>query len=146
MQEILMPIGTAYWLKNNTKLTDRQISQFCNLSIMFVNSLSNKKMVEFCPLGISITLEEIKRCEKDPSSKLTPMKISTPKIKGIPIKKKAGIVKWFIENGLKETKKLILELKTTQSFFDRVASDKTIDLIHPSIVGFTEKDIKKFLQ
>ena len=71
----LMPKATALWLIENTALTFDQISEFCKLHILEVESIANgeydAKMSGFDPITSSqLTLEEIRRCENDPSASL----------------------------------------------------------------------------
>jgi len=71
----LMPKATAIWLIENTSLTFIQISEFCGLHILEVESLANGEldttMAGFDPIVSSqLTVEEIKRCEANPDSKL----------------------------------------------------------------------------
>ncbi|MDR1034549.1 MAG: DUF1013 domain-containing protein [Holosporales bacterium] len=71
----LMPKATAIWLLENTSLTFTQISEFCGLHILEIESLANgsmdSRMRGFDPISSSqLTLDEIHRCEMDPNSKL----------------------------------------------------------------------------
>ena len=71
----LMPKATAIWLIENTALTFSQIADFCGIHILEVESLANgdmdSQMAGFDPIVSSqLTIEEIKRCEADPSAKL----------------------------------------------------------------------------
>ena len=70
-----MPRATAIWLIDNTSLTFEQISEFCGLHILEIESLANNEfgtnLVGFSPiLSSQLTNEEIKRCEADPNAKL----------------------------------------------------------------------------
>jgi hypothetical protein len=71
----LMPKATAIWLVENTALTFQQIADFCGLHFLEIESIANgdfdSKMSGLDPIVSSqLTLEEINRCEKDPSTKL----------------------------------------------------------------------------
>ncbi len=71
----LMPKVTAIWLIENTALTFSQIAEFCGLHILEVQSLADgdmdAQMVGFDPVAASqLTVDEIKRCEANPSAKL----------------------------------------------------------------------------
>ncbi|MDR0942722.1 MAG: DUF1013 domain-containing protein [Holosporales bacterium] len=71
----LMPKATAIWLIENTSLTFEQIADFCGLHVLEVESLADgdmdSKMKGFDPIISSqLTLDEIKRCEKDAGLKL----------------------------------------------------------------------------
>ncbi|MDR0744658.1 MAG: DUF1013 domain-containing protein [Holosporales bacterium] len=76
----LMPKATAIWLIENTSLTFKQISEFCGLHILEIESLANgdmdSKMLGFDPvISSQLTTNEIKRCEDDSTAKLTLNKI-----------------------------------------------------------------------
>ena len=68
MAKILMPKATAIWLLDNTSLTFNQISDFCELHILEIESMANGEAVGKMP-GINpinskiLTSEEIKKCE-----------------------------------------------------------------------------------
>ena len=72
MNSPLMPKSTAVWLIDNTSLTFEQISKFCNLHVLEVQGIADGEVA----VGIQgkspiiageLTLEEIKKCEKDNS-------------------------------------------------------------------------------
>ena len=71
----LMPKATAVWLVENTTLTFRQISVFCELHELEVQAIADGD-VAYNIVGISpitsgqLALEEIKRCEADPRTNL----------------------------------------------------------------------------
>jgi len=72
----LMPKATAVWLIENTALNFDQISDFCGFHSLEIQALadneSSMSMVGFDPIASSqLTLEEIKRCELDPSARLS---------------------------------------------------------------------------
>ena len=72
----LMPRATAIWLIDNTTLTFEQIANFCGLHIFEVESLANgdmdAQMSGFDPIASAqLTLDEIRRCEKDQNAALT---------------------------------------------------------------------------
>ncbi|MCX7338787.1 MAG: DUF1013 domain-containing protein [Alphaproteobacteria bacterium] len=71
----LMPKATAVWLIENTSLTFGQIADFCGLHILEIQAIANEesagRLVGLDPVASSqLTLEEIKRCEQDPSADL----------------------------------------------------------------------------
>ena len=71
----LMPLATAVWLVDNTALSFSQISQFCQLHELEVQSIADGedayKMQGLNPIASSqLTMDEIKRCENDPSTSL----------------------------------------------------------------------------
>jgi len=66
----LMPKATAAWLIENTALTFEQISKFCGIHILEIQSLADNensvRIVGFDPIASSqLTLDEIHRCEKN---------------------------------------------------------------------------------
>lgn len=75
MTHPLMPKATAVWLIENTALTFQQISEFCGLHPLEVQSLADEdygiKIKGNNPIISSqLTHEEIQRCEADPQAKL----------------------------------------------------------------------------
>jgi hypothetical protein len=72
----LMPLATAVWLVDNTSLSFMQISKFCQLHELEVQSIADGeeayKMKGLNPIASGqLTKDEIKRCEEDPGSELT---------------------------------------------------------------------------
>ena len=71
----LMPLATAVWLVDNTALSFPQISQFCQLHELEVQSIADGedayKMQGLNPIASGqLTMDEIKRCESDPLAEL----------------------------------------------------------------------------
>jgi hypothetical protein len=71
----LMPKATALWLVENTSLTFEQISAFCGLHILEVQAIADgevgQNLIPFDPIiNNQLTLEEIHRCEQDPTAHL----------------------------------------------------------------------------
>ena len=88
MAKILMPKATAVWLLENTSLTFSQISNFCELHILEIESMANGevvgKMQGINPINNKIlTADEIKKCEKNSKLKLKLNKSELPKPKKI---------------------------------------------------------------
>ena len=78
----LMPKATAVWLVDNTKLTFRQIGDFCGLHELEVQGIADgevaQNIVGLDPVGGGqLSREEIVRCEGDPAARL---KLTTPVI------------------------------------------------------------------
>ena len=75
MAKILMPKATAVWLLENTTLTFKQISDFCELHILEIQGIADGEIGAKMP-GINpitskmLTDEEIKKCEKNTKLKL----------------------------------------------------------------------------
>ena len=83
MNNPLMPKSTAVWLIDNTGLTFEQIAKFCNLHVLEVQGIADGEVA----VGIQgknpivsgeLTLEEIKKCEKDTSLELKIIKNKIP--------------------------------------------------------------------
>ena len=71
----LMPLATAVWLVDNTALSFPQISQFCHLHELEVQSIADGedayRMQGLNPIASGqLTMDEIKRCEVDHSQEL----------------------------------------------------------------------------
>ena len=84
MSQVLMPKATAVWLIENTALTFDQISEFCGLHPLEVQSIADGEaaigMVGYDPItNGQLTKEEIERCGADPSAKLALAEINVPR-------------------------------------------------------------------
>ena len=71
----LMPLATAVWLVDNTALSFSQISQFCQLHELEVQSIADGedayRMQGLNPIASGqLTMDEIKRCEEDHAQEL----------------------------------------------------------------------------
>ena len=165
MAKILMPKATAIWLLENTSLTFKQISDFCQLHILEVQSMANGEVVGKMP-GINpitnkiLTLDEIKKCEKSPKKKLSANKSDLPKPKKIskgtkytPIAKRQerpSAIKWLLKEFPNITDNEIRKLiRTTKNTIESIR-DKThwnynnISTKDPLKLGFcNEKDFFK---
>jgi hypothetical protein len=76
MSDLLMPKATAVWLIDNTALTFAQIADFCGLHDLEVQAIADGDVGAgiqgYNPiLNKQLTEDEIKRCEADPSSRLS---------------------------------------------------------------------------
>lgn len=111
MTQPLMPKATAIWLVENTCLTFEQIAAFCNLHLLEIEAIADDDtggMLGFDPIASSqLTLDEIGRCEANPSAKLR-MKpavdveqlINTHKARYTPLarrKNKPSAILWLIK-------------------------------------------------
>ena len=73
----LMPKATAVWLVDNTTLTFRQISKFCEIHELEIQAIADGD-IAYNIVGLSpinngqLTWEEIHRCEADKSADLVP--------------------------------------------------------------------------
>jgi hypothetical protein len=80
----LMPKATAVWLVENTSLSFDQIGEFCGLHPLEVQAIADGEvaiqMQGLDPVANGqITLEEIERCQKDPSTRLRLAQKAIPK-------------------------------------------------------------------
>ena len=109
----LMPKATAVWLVENTSLTFDQIGEFCGLHALEVQAIADGEvavqMQGLDPIASGqLTLEEIERCQKDPSSrlKLSAEAVPVPVVKHrgpryTPIAKrqdKPDAIAWLLKN------------------------------------------------
>ena len=74
-RSVTMPKATASWLLANTKLTFKQIADFCGIHTIEVRSIADGIMLKNVKpknpiLSGEITLEQISECEKDSSKTL----------------------------------------------------------------------------
>ena len=113
MAQPLMPKATAVWLVENTTLTFEQIADFCGLHILEVQAIADGEVAPgmhgLDPVAAGqVSLEEIARCQEDPSSRMA-MTESTlprpaPRPKGArytPVAKrqdKPDAIDWLIKN------------------------------------------------
>lgn len=73
----LMPKATAVWLVENTTLTFRQISRFCEIHELEIQAIADGD-VAYNIMGLNpvnngqLSWDEIHRCEADPSENLVP--------------------------------------------------------------------------
>ena len=84
----LMPKATAVWLVENTSLSFDQIGDFCGLHPLEVQAIADGEvavqMQGLDPIvNGQLTLEEIERCQKDPTArlKISPDAMPVPMVK-----------------------------------------------------------------
>ena len=128
----LMRKATAVWLVENTSLTFMQIANFCGLHELEVSGIADGEVANgirgMDPITSNqLTLEEIKRCELNPSSKLelivNPATIGETKRRGpryTPLSKRqdkpaaiAWLVKYYPEIADSQIIKLVGTTKPT---------------------------------
>ena len=165
MAKILMPKATAVWLLDNTSLTFQQISDFCELHILEIESIANGEVVTKLP-GINpinnkvLTDDEIKKCEKNSRLKLKINKSELPKPKKMakgakytPIAKRQerpSAIKWLLKEFPSITDNEICRLiRTTKNTVDSIRNKshwnyENIIAKDPLKLGFcNEKDLNK---
>lgn len=113
MAQPLMPKATAVWLLDNTKLTFRQIAEFCGLHPLEIQAIADGEaaigMIGFNPItNGQLTMEEIARCEVNPEANLELRLVEIPKISSrkkssryTPVKKrgdKPDAIAWILKN------------------------------------------------
>jgi hypothetical protein len=81
-----MPKATAVWLIEKTALTFTQIAELCDMHPLEVQAIADGEVAQgivgYDPVGNGqLTIEEIRRCEADPSArlKMLPTSLPTPK-------------------------------------------------------------------
>ena len=112
MSELLMPKPTAGWLVENTTLTFEQIAVFCGLHDLEIQGIADGEVA----IGIrgidpttndQLTRDEISRCEKDRTLRLTLKKSNTQlprrsrKARYTPVSKRQdrpNAIEWLIKN------------------------------------------------
>lgn len=145
---ILKPKGTAAWLVFNTKLTDKQISSYCQISIRDIKDIRNKHIQIFPNNPIyndQITVDEIQKCEND--SNLIPTmpestknliesikkKKQSPYISQIYRGEKKSLIAWILFYYPNVSHKVIKRLlKTTSKQIDIIKNNPQ-DFINQSI-------------
>ena len=160
-----MPKATAVWLLENTSLTFGQISDFCELHILEIESIANGDVMDKMP-GINpinnkiLTTDEIKKCEKNSKLKLKINKSKLPKPKKIakgakytPIAKRQerpSAIKWLLKEFPAITDNEICRLiRTTKNTVDSIRNKshwnyENIITKDPVKLGFcNEKDLNK---
>ena len=113
MARPLMPKATAVWLVENTALSFVQIAEFCGLHELEVQAIADDEvavgMQGLDPVQAGeLTLEELKRCEADPTASLKAAKPTLPqpkaKTKGArytPVAKRQDrpdAIAWLVKN------------------------------------------------
>ena len=165
MAKILMPKATAVWLLENSSLTFNQISNFCELHILEIESMANGEVVGKMP-GINpinnkvLTIDEIKKCEKNSKLRLKLNKSKLPKPKKMakgakytPISKRQerpSAIKWLLKEFPSITDNEICRLiRTTKNTVDSIRNKshwnyENIVAKDPLRLGFCgEKDLNK---
>ena len=160
-----MPKATAVWLLENTSLTFNQISDFCELHILEIESMANGEVVGKMP-GINpinnkvLTSDEIKKCEKNSKLRLKLNKSKLPKPKKMakgakytPISKRQerpSAIKWLLKEFPSITDNEICRLiRTTKNTVDSIRNKshwnyENIVAKDPLRLGFCgEKDLNK---
>ena len=146
-----MPKATAVWLLDNTALTFKQISDFCELHILEVEGIADGAVVGKMPgtnpiTNKILTQEEIDKCEKNSKLKLSIQKSSLPKPRKIskgakytPISKRherPSAIIWLIKKFPDITNQEICKLLRTTKHTVESIRNKT----HWNIENFSPKD------
>lgn len=161
----LMPKATAVWLVENTTLTFRQISDFCEIHELEIQAIADGDVASNI-MGLSpidnnqLTWEEIHRCEADASANLVANPLErNVKEKNAKAKKilspsqrndKPAAVAWVIKNYPMLADSQICKLiGTTKPTIEAIRNgthreSATLRPKNPVIIGLTtEKDLDK---
>lgn len=89
MSHPLMPKATAVWLVENTALTFEQIGDFCGLHSLEIQAIADDEvaigMQGLDPVANGeVTLDEIERCQKNSTLRLSPAKTQIPEVRARP--------------------------------------------------------------
>ena len=159
----LMPKATAVWLVENTALTFRQISRFCEIHELEIQAIADgdiaSNIVGLSPINNGqLSWEEIHRCEADASADLIPnileknvqernakaKKLLSPNQRN----DKPAAISWILKNCPEIIDSQICKLiGTTKPTINKVRAGEygTADVLvpkNPVAVGFcTEKDL-----
>lgn len=163
----LMPRATAVWLVENTTLTFRQISDFCEIHELEIQAIADGDVASNI-MGLSpvdnnqLTWEEIRRCEADAAANLVanPMERNV-KAKNLKAKKilspsqrsdKPSAIAWVIKNYPQLADSQICKLiGTTKPTIEAIRNGTHRDMMNirpknPVTIGLTtEKDLDKAL-
>ena len=108
-----MPKATAVWLIDNTMLTFEQIAVFCGLHDLEIQALADGEvapgMQGLDPISRGeVAMEEIERCQKDPSAKIEMARVILPERKArkkgaryTPVSKRGdrpNAIAWLLKN------------------------------------------------
>ncbi|HUK58899.1 MAG TPA: cell cycle transcriptional regulator TrcR [Stellaceae bacterium] len=140
MAQPLMPKATAVWLVENTSLSFDQIGEFCGLHSLEVQAIADGEvalqMQGLDPIANGqLSLEEIERCQADPTARLQLAKEAVPvsivKHRGpryTPIAKrqdKPNAIAWIVKNHPELTDGQISKLVGTTKPTIRAVRDRT---------------------
>lgn len=161
----LMPRATAVWLVENTTLTFRQISDFCEIHELEIQAIADgdvaSNIIGLSPIDNNqLTWEEIHRCEADASANLVANPLErNVKEKNAKAKKilspsqrndKPAAIAWVIKNYPMLADSQICKLiGTTKPTIDAIRNgthreSATLRPKNPVIIGLTtEKDLDK---
>lgn len=163
----LMPRATAVWLVENTTLTFRQISDFCEIHELEIQAIADGDVASNI-MGLSpvdnnqLTWDEIRRCEADAAANLVanPMERNV-KAKNLKAKKilspsqrsdKPSAIAWVLKNYPQLADSQICKLiGTTKPTIEAIRNGTHRDMMNirpknPVTIGLTtEKDLDKAL-
>ncbi|MFN9109614.1 MAG: cell cycle transcriptional regulator TrcR [Bacteroidota bacterium] len=136
--KLIMPKATALWLKNNTSLSFSQISEFCGIDFLLLDSLTKDTLKSNNPIKSGeLTEEEIKKGEKNPEYRLKnhlnlkslmPPKSRRKYISTAFKKQKNLIIGWFVKKlgfviNEEKMKKISKALSTNINFIIKIIKD-----------------------
>ncbi len=135
--KVLMPKGTALWLKKNTKLAPRQIMNFCSINMLIFSALNIQTLAPVDPIVTGqLSKEEIIRCEKDTmlnlkcSLNLHKLKLRTRSkyISKYHKLKRISVIAWFLKKSDNFNRKKVTQLLCTNSgYLNRIIEKIAIE-------------------
>ncbi|MFT4718038.1 MAG: hypothetical protein ACI9IL_000362 [Rickettsiales bacterium] len=164
----LMPKATSIWLIDNTSLTFKQISEFCDMHILEIQAIADgniaSNILPQSPISSGqLTKEIITNCEENPDLKITinekaiiEIKIKGKKTRYIPIARRGDkpdaimyIIKNYPDIDKNKVKKLI---GTTSNMIDSITNKtywnyKELKPRDPVLLGLcSQSDFNKLLE
>lgn len=163
MNRPLMPKATAVWLVENTTLTFEQIADFCGMHTLEIQAIADGDIASHI-MGLNpvtnnqLTKEDIEKCEKDATARLTlvenPAMVQTKKKAGKKYQSMAdknarlAAVAWLVQNHPELTDMQITKLlHTTKTVVNSVRNNtnKNMEDIQPespALLGLcSQKDL-----
>ena len=155
----LMPVETAIWLIENTALSFDQISEFCGLHSLEVQTLADKEdsyRKGSSPINTNeLTKEEIARCEADSDGKLQMEKSTLPqpalRSKGpryTPVSKrgdKPNAIAWLLKHHPELSDGQIIKLiGTTKNTIEKIRTKTHADMVNIKAASPIDLGLCKF--
>lgn len=149
--KVLMPKGTALWLKDNTKLKAQQIIEFCSIDMLVFSSLTSEKLEPVSPIITGqLTEKEISDCEKDENRSLKgglnlsklKLKIKSKYLSKYHKLKRTAVIHWFLKKSEDFNRKKLTQLLCTNIGYlnrtiDKIKSnpEEYLEVVHPVQIG-----------
>ncbi len=153
---ILMPKSTALWLKMNTKLSIKQIADFCELDVLLVESLHIGNASYCNPIETEqLTWNEIHRCEVNKEAKLkSSFKVSMyakmHKKNSLSIHQKTmrpQVISWIMSKyPTASAQKIAKLLASTTPYVTKILADLPSEKIDPVAISICKYEDLKMLE